>query len=172
MTRQWAKPFVILLTVLFFNLYATAKEQRDTLGAGTQVAFIENLGQWDMQVRFEAQLHNAAIFLESDAITVALRDPIPHPAPFLSQPRYHAYRMTFSGATPVTPSGDNLLPGYSNYFLGNNPARWKSNVHSYGSVRYDNLYPGRIIVGTDLNDARLVEAANTFAGLLREGARA
>ena len=35
---------------------------------------------------------------------------------------------------------------------------------------YDNLYPGRIIVGTDLNDARLVEAANTFAGLLREGA--
>lgn len=35
---------------------------------------------------------------------------------------------------------------------------------------YDNLYPSRIIVGTDLNDARLVEAAHTFAGLLQEGA--
>ncbi len=35
---------------------------------------------------------------------------------------------------------------------------------------YDNLYPSRIIVGTDVDDARLVKAANTFAGLLQEGA--
>ena len=35
---------------------------------------------------------------------------------------------------------------------------------------YDNLYPSRIIVGTNLNDNRLVQAAHTFAGLLQEGA--
>lgn len=35
---------------------------------------------------------------------------------------------------------------------------------------YDNLYPSRIIVGTDMEDDRLVEAAHTFAGLLQEGA--
>lgn len=35
---------------------------------------------------------------------------------------------------------------------------------------YDNLYPSRIIVGTDVDNARLVKAANTFAGLLKEGA--
>lgn len=35
---------------------------------------------------------------------------------------------------------------------------------------YDNLYPSRIIVGTDLKNERLVEAAKQFAGLLQEGA--
>ena len=35
---------------------------------------------------------------------------------------------------------------------------------------YDNLYPSRIIVGTDLKDERLVKAAHTFASLLQEGA--
>ena len=35
---------------------------------------------------------------------------------------------------------------------------------------YDNLYPSRIIVGTDMNDKRLVKAAHTFASLLQEGA--
>lgn len=35
---------------------------------------------------------------------------------------------------------------------------------------YDNLYPSRIIVGTDTENARLVKAANMFAGLLQEGA--
>ena len=35
---------------------------------------------------------------------------------------------------------------------------------------YDNLYPSRIIVGTDMSDNRLVQAAHTFAGLLQEGA--
>ena len=35
---------------------------------------------------------------------------------------------------------------------------------------YDNLYPSRIIVGTDMENARLVKAAHTFAGLLQEGA--
>lgn len=39
-----------------------------------------------------------------------------------------------------------------------------------GKALYDNLYPSRIIVGTDLNDEHLVEAAHTFASLLQEGA--
>ena len=39
-----------------------------------------------------------------------------------------------------------------------------------GKQMYDNLYPSRIIVGTEMNSERLVAAAHTFAGLLQEGA--
>ena len=39
-----------------------------------------------------------------------------------------------------------------------------------GHALYDNLHPSRIIVGTDLKNPKLVEAANTFASLLQEGA--
>lgn len=47
-----------------------------------------------------------------------------------------------------------------------------SSVRSFAGIKalYDNLYPSRIIVGTDVENARLVKAANTFAGLLQEGA--
>ena len=39
-----------------------------------------------------------------------------------------------------------------------------------GHALYDNLYPSRIIVGTDMNDQKLTEAAHTFSGLLQQGA--
>lgn len=39
-----------------------------------------------------------------------------------------------------------------------------------GKALYDNLYPSRIVVGTDLTDEYLVEQANTFIGLLKQGA--
>lgn len=39
-----------------------------------------------------------------------------------------------------------------------------------GHALYDNLHPSRIVVGTDLNDKRLIDSANTFAHLLQQGA--
>ncbi len=54
--------------------------------------------------------------------------------------------------------------------LGNKNILFSPEFLRESKALYDNLYPSRIIVGTDLNDSRLVEAAHEFSGLLHEGA--
>ncbi|WP_295125800.1 PKD domain-containing protein [uncultured Chitinophaga sp.] len=59
-----------------------------------------------------------------------------------SQVRGHAYEVTFVNASPnpeIVP--DKPTGGYSNYFIGNDPAYWRSGVMNYQSVTYKNLYP-------------------------------
>ena len=118
-----------------------ARQERDTLGVGTAVSFVENRGQWQHPFRFEAQLHDAAIFLADDGITVALREHMPHPAPSATLPRYHAYRMHFGGTAGVAPVGSNPAETYNNYILGNDAAQWQSRVPLYSTVRYLDIYP-------------------------------
>jgi len=51
--------------------------------------------------------------------------------------------MRLVGANPhpkVTPLEE--LPGKSNYFLGNDPSKWRTNVRNYARVRYEQVYPG------------------------------
>lgn len=121
---------------------AMARRERDTLGVGTIVSFVENRGQWEFPYRYEAQLHDAALFLEEDCITVALRSPSPHPHPSASSTRtaYHAYRMHFAGCSSTSPVGIHPQPSYNNYYLGSSSATWRSNVPLFDAVRYDGLY--------------------------------
>src|SRR5712692_10132158 len=52
-------------------------------------------------------------------------------------------RMKLLGASPQPQvSGLDELPGKSNYFLGNDPAHWVTNVTRYAKVRYQDVYPG------------------------------
>ncbi len=132
----------MMLLLLVACLQANARNERDTLGVGTQVLFVRNDGQWDARVRYEAQLHDAALFLEDDGLTVALRQPVAHPAPGSGKPaKMHAYKMRFVGGGAV-PTGEAMQPGYSNYYLGDNPAKWRSRVPSFAVARYTDIYNG------------------------------
>ena len=52
-------------------------------------------------------------------------------------------RMKLVGANPNTKiAGMDELPGKSNYFIGNDPKKWRTNVPNYAKVRYANVYPG------------------------------
>ncbi len=51
--------------------------------------------------------------------------------------------MKLAGANPnASLAGSELLPGISNYFVGNDPARWQRGVPHFARVRYENVYPG------------------------------
>lgn len=136
--------FFAIVIALIVCYTAHARNERDTLGTGTMVHFVENLGQWDSRVCYEAQLHDGALFLERDGITVALRSHDSHPyhREEDKEMRYHAYKMFFAGATPTLPAGYDRTEGYANYYLGDDPSHWRSRVGSYASARYDGLYPG------------------------------
>jgi hypothetical protein len=52
-------------------------------------------------------------------------------------------RMKLVGANvKATVTGAEELPGKSNYFIGNNPKKWRTNVPTYAKVRYQDVYPG------------------------------
>ena len=127
-------------------LYA---RQRDTLGIGGPTYFVENLGQWHPNVRFKAQMHNAAFFAENNCFTITLRETPKHEDDEHFHHKIgttmHAYKVHFVGAnTKVSPQGEDIDPngGYDNYFYGQDTSRWVSHLPHYMTLRYNNLYNG------------------------------
>ena len=51
--------------------------------------------------------------------------------------------MTLVNANPQSQAaGHDALPGKSNYFIGNDPAKWRTNIPTYAKVKYEGVYPG------------------------------
>ena len=60
-----------------------------------------------------------------------------------SVPAVSALRMRLAGSNgSATIEGSKPLPGRTNYFLGNNPKEWRTNVEQFAEVRYHDVYPG------------------------------
>ena len=51
--------------------------------------------------------------------------------------------MTLVNANPESQAaGHDALPGKSNYFIGNDPAKWRTNIPAYAKVKFEGVYPG------------------------------
>ena len=58
--------------------------------------------------------------------------------------------MKTVGANPNPRAvGIDRLPGVTNYFIGNDPAKWRTNVTGYAKVKYEGVYPGIDLVYYD-----------------------
>ncbi len=71
--------------------------------------------------------------------------PTPNPAP--DAQTFDVMRMRFVGAnTEAHLAGSEPLPGKVNYFIGNDPKQWRSDIPTYARVRYQDVYPGVSVV--------------------------
>jgi hypothetical protein len=101
------------------------------------LSFEANQGQSDAQVKFLSRGDGYQLFLTPNAAVFELRTPAgAKSAPAVFQMELlHANR----GARI---SGIDQLPGVVNYFIGNDPKKWRSGVSTYGKVRYEGIYAG------------------------------
>jgi len=98
-----------------------------------------NSSQSDSAVKFVARGSGYSLFLDSEGATLALRTPV-HPG---SDARTESVRMKLAGASPSARiAGTDLLPGKSNYFIGNDRSKWRSNIPQFARVGYEDVYPG------------------------------
>lgn len=118
--------------------------------------FIENVGQFAGEARFQVRGSDHAVWLAEDAIWVTLWEPAGptaltdhEAAPFTAltttdTPRRGVnLRLSFVGANPASEmQATEVLSTTISYFLGNDPAGWRPAVPVWGGVRYRELYPG------------------------------
>ena len=146
------KSVIFLLAAVFAvpTLYAHHRDSVTVEG----VEFVRNDGQWDERVLFKASMHGGAFFAERDGFTFVLLNPQqlkefyaakvnPSSARSSGIIDAAAYRLAFAGANPsVSVSGQEEIPGYNNYFIGNDRSRWSTRVPKFREVFYKNLYEG------------------------------
>ncbi len=96
--------------------------------------FEPNQGQTAPQVQFLAHGAGHGLFLTGDGAVLSMRD---------SAGKTAVIRMALDGANKnPAASGDEQLPGKSNYFIGNDPAKWHRDIPQFARVSYENVYPG------------------------------
>jgi hypothetical protein len=98
------------------------------------LVFEANQGQTDAQVKFLSRGPGYSVFLTQNEAVVRLRP---------SQgAQSSALRMKLLNANVREISGQDELPGTSNYFPGSDPSMWHTNIRQFAKVRYQSVYPG------------------------------
>jgi hypothetical protein len=156
-----------LLSLAFVSTYLSAQTQTEPAPAlhkrvalseygNLPLSFEANLGQTDGQVKFLSRGSGFSLFLTNDEALIALKKTRPSqidPGKRAARPTRMAdteassasvkLRMQVLGAnTASRVVGAAELPGKVNYFIGNDPAKWRTNVPTYAQVKYENVYPG------------------------------
>ncbi|HEX8503304.1 MAG TPA: carboxypeptidase regulatory-like domain-containing protein [Pyrinomonadaceae bacterium] len=135
------------------------------------LSFEPNRGQADARVQFLARNGAYSLYLTPGEMTLALRNAGARERDGRAAPFASALRIRLLGASARARAyGLGEMEGKSNYLVGHDPARWRTDVPHYGRVRYEGVYPGVDVVyyGTNRQleyDFNLAPGAD--AGLIR-----
>jgi len=119
--------------------------------AQAPIEFIENQGQWGSWFSYKAITQGGDVCLEKDGFRYILSDAdnnykvdYYHHGQTQVKPilKFHAYKVTFVGADIPELQGEKPQKVYYNYYLGDDPSRWKTGIHPVRAVNYNKLYKG------------------------------
>ena len=124
--------------------------------AALPMSFEANAGQTDLRIKFLARAPGYTLFLTDQEAVLSLLKPASaqperfasatpaiHPKAAKPQKVARALRLKFVGGNPAAPvAGSSELSAKSNYFIGNDPKQWHTDVPNYSAVRYSAVYPG------------------------------
>ena len=120
------------------------------------LSFEANQGQTDENVKFLSRGPGYSLFLTNSEAVLALRKtapissrlkvrpgqtPVARQKPAARETAVLRMQLADAKSAPRT-LGEEELPGKDNYFLGNDPLKWRTNLPTYGKVRYEGVYPG------------------------------
>jgi hypothetical protein len=133
-----ARVFSIVL-LLFLVLPVSASTRADATRPVPQalpLIFELNAGQTSSDVKFLSRGPGYTLFLTPAEMVLGF-------ATSASQKKTGVLRMQLPGAN-LQPriTGVEELPGKVNYFIGDDPAQWRTNLPTYAKVRYESIYPG------------------------------
>ncbi len=142
-------PSILFWMVLLLSATINAQQNKTT-----NYLFEENKTQHPLQVKYKAGIgEGVTLFMEKNKFTFVKYDPaqleeIHHESHEKKTKKsgtvdLHAFYMSFVGSNAnveISSSGKSQF--YNNYFRGNDPAHWASEVYSYQQVDYHNIYPG------------------------------
>ena len=107
------------------------------------LSFEANTGQADSRVKFLSRGPGYTLFLTFDEAVLALSAPRRTSDRSADRENAAILRMRLVGANSAAAIyGAEELPGKSNYFIGNDPKRWRTDIPNYAKVRYHAVYPG------------------------------
>ncbi len=107
--------------------------------------FESNQGQTDPRVRFVSKGSGYSVFLTSSGMALSLRPSTVRTSRGANTNVPQASKLMFNlvGASQnAQVIGEDPQPGRVNYFIGNDPAKWRTNVPTFSRVRYKDVYPG------------------------------
>jgi hypothetical protein len=115
--------------------------------AGIPLSFEPNHGQSDASVKFLSHGNGYSLFLtDSGAVLVLSKQESRSKLAGHSLQAGDVIRMELQGAkSKVDVHGVDELPGKANYFIGNDPTKWRAGVSTYARVKYSEVYPGVIL---------------------------
>ncbi len=143
---------------------AAAGVQSQPPSQSIPLTFMENIGQFDASVRFQASNGNTTLFLTDDALWVSLTDLPPQVDPVSEAKALGAVagadetggqvnlKLSFAGADPH-PRLEPLdaLDAKVSFLTGADPSQWRADVSAWAGVRYVEIYPGIDLVITGQN---------------------